>query len=124
MKQKILISSLFLVLLLAACAPAQTAALPAAATSPQQAADTAANAQQVDYSPTIAVNTDMLNAVQTTFQQIYQNVNPSVVNIQVTQDAGQFGVTGGEGLPVAQVHDPLAGLDAAAQLGRVRGVDR
>jgi len=39
----------------------------------------------------------MLNAVQTTFQQIYQNVNPSVVNIQVTQDAGQFGVTGGEG---------------------------
>ncbi len=97
MKQKILISSLLLVLLLAACAPAQTAALPAAATSPQQAADTAANAQQVDYSPTIAVDTDMLNAVQTTFQQIYQNVNPSVVNIQVTQDAGQFGVTGGEG---------------------------
>lgn len=97
MKQKILISSLLLVLLLAACAPAQTAALPAATTAPQQAADTAVNAQQVIYSPTIAVNTDTLNTVQTTFQQIYQNVNPSVVNIQVTEDMGGFGAASGQG---------------------------
>lgn len=97
MKLKSTVLSILLVTLLAACAPAQSAALLSTPASTQLADSISGAIQQVDYGPTVAVNTDMLNAVQTTFQQIYQNVNPSVVNIQVTEDMGGFVTASGEG---------------------------
>lgn len=96
MKQKLLVISILLVVLMAACAPAQSAnTLPVLSTTATPLA--ASNAvQQVEYSPVVAVNSAVLATVQSTFQQIYQNVNPSVVNIQVTENLG-YASSSGEG---------------------------
>jgi S1-C subfamily serine protease len=96
MKQKLFVISILLVVLLAACAPAQSGnTLPVLSTTATPVA--ASNAvQQVEYNPVVAVDSSVLATVQSTFQQIYQNVNPSVVNIQVTENLG-FGSSTGEG---------------------------
>ena len=96
MKQKLFVISLLWVVLLAACAPAQSAnTLPILTTTATPVASSNA-AQQVEYSPVVAVNSTVLATLQSTFQQIYQNVNPSVVNIQVTENLG-YSTTSGEG---------------------------
>jgi len=49
--------------------------------------------QQVEYDPTAELDQDMLSAVQETFQQIYAQVNPSVVYIEVTGSMGPMETT-------------------------------
>lgn len=96
MKQKLIVISVLLMVLLAACTPRQATA---ALTAPEATAEptaTSSTIQEVEYSPTVAVDTSTLATVQSTFQQIYQNVNPSVVNIQVTEGMG-FNTSSGEG---------------------------
>ncbi len=96
MKRKLSIISLLLVIVLAACAPAQAAVtLPALSTTTTPVAS-ANSVQQVEYSPVVAVDSALLATVQSSFEQIYKNVNPSVVNIQVTENTG-FGSSSGEG---------------------------
>ncbi len=97
MKQKLLVISLMLMLILTACAPAQAAAntLPVVTTTATPIAS-AGTVQQVEYSPVVTVDSALLATVQSSFEQIYKNVNPSVVNIQVTEDNG-FGSSSGEG---------------------------
>ncbi|TLN13779.1 PDZ domain-containing protein [bacterium] len=97
MKQKILVLSVLLVVLLAACAPAQSAATLQPVVSTTATPLAAAQAvQQVEYNPVVTVDSALLATVQSTFQQIYQNVNPSVVNIQVIENLG-YGSSSGEG---------------------------
>ncbi|GAP13313.1 trypsin-like serine protease, typically periplasmic, contain C-terminal PDZ domain [Longilinea arvoryzae] len=97
MKQKLTFISILLVILLAACAPAQTAAttLPVIATTTTPIASSS-TVQQVEYSPVVSVDSALLATVQSDFEQIYKNVNPSVVNIQVTENTG-YGSSSGEG---------------------------
>jgi serine protease Do len=61
-----------------------------------EAPKAAANTQFVQYDNTALLNTSVLAVVQQTFQQIYESVNPSVVNIQVTSSNGWF-TTSAEG---------------------------
>ncbi|MEN6572621.1 MAG: trypsin-like peptidase domain-containing protein [Anaerolineaceae bacterium] len=88
----------FLILILAGCM-----ALPASQTSSTSSTQSNASAaaalpsgsvQQAQYQPTITVNSAVFAQIQTTFQEIYQNVNPSVVNIQTVQSVGRSLVTG------------------------------
>jgi S1-C subfamily serine protease len=97
MKQKLFVVSVLLVVLLAACAPAQSTAavIPTVATETTPIAE-ASTVQQVEYNPVVTVDSAVLSTVQSTFEQIYQNVNPSVVNIQVSEDLG-YTTSSGEG---------------------------
>ena len=102
--RRILTSLLVLMLFLAGCSTALPfAGFPALNSSTAPAADVqiaAPTAQPVAYTPPIQVDTAVLAQVQTTFQQIYQTVNPSVVNIQVTQQVSngfQSGIASGQG---------------------------
>lgn len=94
---------LILMLFLAGCASALPfAGVPALNTSTAPAADVQVEspvAQPISYNPA-QIDTSVLAQVQATFQQIYQTVNPSVVNIQVVQQVSngfQSGLASGQG---------------------------
>ncbi|MRR32308.1 trypsin, partial [bacterium] len=90
---------LTMVIVLAACAPLSTTASPTAiATTADQIAK-AGPQKAAEAASSSAIDTSVLATVQSTFTGIYDNVNPSVVNIQVTTQAnGPLGTpSGGEG---------------------------
>ena len=89
-------SALLMISLLTGCTFAQSldsgGLLPAVKTAPTAQAEV----QTAPAEENLAGDGDFLAAVQATFQQIYRDVNPSVVNIQVLERIGQM-QTGGEG---------------------------
>lgn len=90
MKKTILSAVLPLMLLLAACSP--TASLGTSlALSPQATAAPASQVQPVQYNAAAVTSADLVTAMQQTLVQIYQQVNPSVVFIEVTTGSGQTG---------------------------------
>ena len=93
---------LILMIFLAGCASALPfAGLPALnAPAPADVNLSAPTAQPVSYSASAQIDTGVLAQVQATFQQIYQTVNPSVVNIQTVQQVSngwQTGLASGQG---------------------------
>lgn len=102
--RRILIPLVVLVIFLVGCSAALPfAGVPALISPSTPAADVrvdALAAQPVAYNPPIQIDTAVLAQVQATFQQIYQTVNPSVVNISVTQQVSngfQSGLASGQG---------------------------
>lgn len=94
MKKATTMIMILLLVFLGGCIPAQVVSLlqpanPTATPSPEPAAT-----QQIQTAPTLVVDSSVLSLVQQTFQQIYQDVNPSVVNIQITQNIGYSTVSG------------------------------
>ncbi len=94
---------LILMIFLAGCASALPfAGIPALSVSPAPVADLQVEApasQPISYNPA-QIDTGVLAQVQATFQQIYQTVNPSVVNIQTVQQVSngwQTGLASGQG---------------------------
>ncbi len=63
-------------------------------TSTAVAPTQAAQVQSEKQSAIAALNPEALSVVQDTFQQIYARVNPSVVNIQITENSGPSYVSG------------------------------
>jgi 2-alkenal reductase len=107
--KKTILTSLIVLVLLAGCASipgvisfntptsnpgaaSTTEAVPVTG-SASSASSTATAIPAVQYSPTLAVDTTVFAQIQQTYQEIYQNVNPSVVNIQTTQSTGRSLVT-------------------------------
>ena len=90
---------LTMVIVLAACAPLSTQGSPTAQATAAALVAKAGPQKAVENASSAAIDTSVLATVESTFTGIYQNVNPSVVNIQVTTQAnGPLGTnSGGEG---------------------------
>ncbi|MHB1295111.1 MAG: S1C family serine protease [Anaerolineae bacterium] len=88
-----LVSMVLLLALLVGCA-AQTASNGAGQLVEEAQPATQADVQLVQYAAAPAIDASVLTTVQATFEQIYTNVNPSVVNIQVSGAMDQTQVNG------------------------------
>lgn len=97
MKKRMKINWIVSVLLLSAFLIGCTGAQPSSADSAAVDTQVESNlleAQPVQYETTAAMDEQAIFAIQETFQQIYTNVSPSVVNIQVTGGIGPMEASG------------------------------
>lgn len=95
MKSKTIVSILMLLIFLVGCTPMtafSTLSLPVAVDQPSQVVH---EVQPVEYVIS-SEDSDLLSSMQNIFQQIYANVNDSVVNIAVMTNVGP-GMSSGEG---------------------------
>ena len=98
MFKKIYIPSIFIlsVALLVGCSSltSSESQTTAAATIASEPSLTSSEVQSVDYQTVSQTDTSVVEAIQETYQDIYTEVNPSVVNIQVTESYGMSLVSG------------------------------
>lgn len=98
MFKKIYIPSIFIlsVALLVGCSSltSSESQTTAAATIASEPSLTSSEVQSVDYQTISLTDASVVEAIQETYQDIYTEVNPSVVNIQVTESYGMSLVSG------------------------------
>jgi len=97
-KKTLVVLSIFFLLFMGGCSLLQLAEplLTGETTATPVSEPTAAEAkvQSADYETITTINAAVLSVVQKTYQTIYTEVNPSVVNIQVTESYGWTTATG------------------------------
>jgi S1-C subfamily serine protease len=96
MKTKWIVNMTLLLMFLVGCTPTLSSSAVSALLVTETQTTVLEDAQPVQNDTTTNIDEDVLSALQETFQQIYTNVNPSVVNIQVTESVGPM-ETSGEG---------------------------
>lgn len=97
-KKSLIVLLIFFLLIMSGCSLIQLAEpnLTGETTATPVSEPTVAEAkvQSIDYETITAINSAVLSVVQDTYQTIYTDVNPSVVNIQVTEAYGWTTATG------------------------------
>ena len=88
MKKTLLVVFLVLGVFVTACVPSELISLLSPTDTPTATPPQSSTVETALVAPTIQVDTSVLALVQQTFQQIYQDVNTSVVNITATQIYG------------------------------------